>query len=379
MRIALVHMRHAHSGGAERYLNLISSHLVASGHQVVILCRSHASPPPSGIEIVKLRPISIGASARMWNFAMAVEEHVKSVQYDLVYALGKTWSHDVIRLGGGCHQTYLKSAHAATCSPLARAIGVGGRKHRMALEIEQRALSPGAFKHVITNSEMTKRDVISTHGIPADKIRVIHNGADVEQFHPRLRSGPGSELRRLLGWSDEHQVLLFLGTGYGRKGLDIVLEATAELSRERPMMRLIVAGRDSSRSRYEALAAKLGISSRTAFLGSRDDPEYCYAAADVYALPTRFDPFANTTVEALASGLPTITTKSNGGHELIEEGIDGSVLPQEAAPTDLADRVNFWFDNREVGSLAARAKAEENQAASKMRETQTLLEELVSS
>jgi len=376
MRIALIHMRHAHTGGVERYLNLLSGHLAEAGHQPVIVCRSHQEPLHAGIEFVKLRPVSIGAAARMLNFAKAVEAHVKSTNYDLVYNLGRSWTHDVIRLGGGCHQTYLDLAHDATRTSLERVIRKGERKNRITLEIEARALAPGAYRQVITNSEMTKRDAMARYDIPEDKVRVIHNGADTEHFHPRLRESSGGKLRQSLGWNQENEVLLFLGTGYGRKGLDRVLEATAELAPKRPAMRLMVVGYDSQRPHWEARATELGIAGRTLFLGGRGDPEACYAAADVYALPTRYDPFTNSTIEALASGLPTITTLSNGGHEMIEEGVNGSVLSEDASASELAVRVSHWFDHRAAGSTAARATAEANDAQLKMKETRLLLEEL---
>lgn len=378
MRIALVHIRHAHSGGVERYLNLLATHLAEAGHRPVVVCRSYEEPLPPGAEAVRLRPLSIGPTARMRNFAGAVEAHLRVNDYDLVYALGRTTGHDVIRLGGGCHATYLELAHEATRSPIARLMRGGAAKHRATLELEARGLAPGAYRRVITNSEMTKRDAIARYAIPEELVSVIHNGADTERFHPRLRDGAGRELRASLGWSEAEEVLLFLGTGYGRKGLDRVLEATALLALERPALRLLVVGHDSGRASFEARAAELGIAGRTRFLGGRRDAEVCYAAADVYALPTRYDPFANSTVEALASGLPTITTLTNGGHELIEEGVDGSVLSESADADELAERVAHWLDHRAQGSAAARAKAERHRAPLKMEETRLLLEELAS-
>ncbi|MFT7668558.1 MAG: UDP-glucose:(heptosyl)LPS alpha-1,3-glucosyltransferase [Planctomycetota bacterium] len=379
MRIAMIHLRHAPSGGTERYMNLLSSHLVEAGHQPVIVCRSHAAPHHAGVEFVKLRPFSIGGAARMWNFAVAVEKHVQSANYDLVYNLGKTWTNDVIRLGGGCHASYMELAHEATRTPFERLIRKGVRKHRLALEIESRALAPGAYKQVITNSEMTKRDVMKRHNVPDEMVRVIHNGADTEHFHPRLRDGAGRALRESLGWNMDNEVLLFLGTGYGRKGLDRVLEAAAKLAPSRPAMRLLVAGYDSSRPAWEARAKQLGLAQCTIFLGGRSDPEICYAAADVYALPTRYDPFANSTVEALASGLPTITTPTNGGCELIEEGKNGSTLSHLPNSEDFAQAIAYWFDNRAEGSALARATAVKNEAKGKLEETRTLLEELAKS
>ncbi|MCP5023106.1 MAG: glycosyltransferase family 4 protein [bacterium] len=382
MRIALVHMRHAHSGGTERYLNLVSSHLASVGHQVTIVCRSHEEPTHEAITFQVLHPLAFTGAGRMLSFAKAVESHLKSTDYDLVFGLGKTWSHDLIRMGGGCHATYLELAHNATLTPLERLFRKGALKHKLALEIEQRALAAhrsrmgGGRPLIITNSELVKRDVMERHGVDAEGIRVVYNGTDTERFHARHRSGKGAELRASLGWDAGHQVLLFLGTGYGRKGLDLVLEAAAQLAPKNKALRLMVVGYDSSAATFEARAEQLGIKDRCTFLGGRRDAEVCFGAADVYALPTRYDPFANSTIEAMAAGLPTITTHTNGGSELIQEGISGSVLSQQPDPEELAERVNFWFQNRASGSLAARQVAEQHDAKSMVQRTQAILESL---
>src|SRR5687768_9160860 len=109
MRIALVHMRHARSGGTERYLNQLAMFLAGRGDDVGIVCRSHVEPPHPAVRFHELRPMSIGGAWRMWAFARAVERWVeaKRGEFDLVVGLGKTWSHDVMRLGGGVQRTYL--------------------------------------------------------------------------------------------------------------------------------------------------------------------------------------------------------------------------------------------------------------------------------
>lgn len=389
MRFALVHMRHAHTGGTERYLNLVAKDLAEAGHEPVVVCRSHEEPPHPGVSFVRLRPLALGAAHRMLGFAKAVERHLETAQYDLVFGLGKTWSHDVIRLGGGCHLTYLELAHDATRTRLERLVGKGAKKHRLALEIEARALAAdprrkgGGRPLVICNSHLVERDVIARHGLDPARVRVIHNGTDTERFHPRLRTTEGTTLRAELGWGADEEVLLFLGTGYGRKGLGAVLEAAARLAPTRPALRLLVVGYDSAQKDFEARAKALGIAKLTRFLGGRRDAERCFAAADVYALPTRYDPFANSTLEAMASGLPTITTPTNGGSELIEPGVSGHVLasaPESPEQVEeLADAIAFWLDHRDSGRRAARTTAEAHDARHMTRVTRELLESVARS
>ena len=379
MRIALAHMRHAGTGGTERYLDLLARHLAARGDEVTIVCRSHEEARHPAVRFRVLRDFAIGGAWRMWAFARALERHVARESYDLVLGLGKTWTHDVIRLGGGCHQTYLETAHDATLSKAERALGKGFLKHRLALKIETRALAPGHFRVVITNSDMVRRDVMRRHAVPEQAIEVIYNGVDLERFHPRHRNEAGGDLRRSLGFDEQDTVVLFLGSGYGRKGLDRVLEAFPELVARRPRAKLMVVGYDSAQATFEARAQQLGIAPNTRFLGGRRDAEHCYGAADLYVLPTRYDPFANSTLEALASGLPVITTDTNGGAELIQAGVQGAIVGHETDETSLTRELVAWCDveHLDSGRKQARALAEGHAAESKLEATARLLDRVV--
>ena len=312
----------------------------------------------------------------MWTFARQVETFVRREPYDVVYGLGKTWTHDVLRLGGGCQATYLEKAHDATLTELERRRRKGAWKHRLALRIEARALAPGAYARVITNSDMVKRDVMRRHGVRPDAVQTIYNGVDLERFHPRNRSTSGKALRRALGFSSRERIVLFLGTGYGRKGLDLLLDAFPGVHRRDANTRLVVVGFDSARGRYEARARELGIEDATRFLGGRTDAEACYGAADLYVLPTRYDPFANSTLEALASGLPVVTSSTNGGAELIEPGHQGDVVELQQGADALEAALIPWCDPERAaaGSSAARELAQRHGAPSKLAQTEALLE-----
>ena len=377
MRLALTHLRHAKSGGTERYLDGLAGFLAARGHEVTIVCRSHSAPPHARVRFECLHGLALGGAWRTWSFAHAVERHLARTAYDLVVGLGRTWTQDVLRLGGGCQRTYLELAHRATLTPRDRLLGGGAWKHALAVRIEERALAqPGT--HVIANSAMVRRDVAARYGIAGERVSVIHNGVDLARFHPRLRATVGAAKRRELGLARGDCAVLFLGTGYARKGLDLVLEAFPRGLAERPEARLVVAGFDSARARHEARAAELGLAGRARFVGGTLAPEELYAAADVYVLPTRYDPFANSTLEALAAGLPVITSTTNGGGELIDPGVHGALVEVGAGAAPLAAELGRWCDpeRRAAAAPAARARAEEHGDAAKFRATEELFERL---
>lgn len=375
MKVALVHMRQRGTGGTERYLNQVAAHLCDIGHEVTIVCRSHEDAPHPAVRFSVLRPIAFGAAWRMWSFAQAVERHLRSTRYDVVFGLGKTWSHDVIRLGGGCHETYLELAHEST-SHAKRWGRWRSVKHRLAVAIERRALRTGAYRRVVTNSDMVRRDVCRRHNVPPELVSVIYNGVDLERFHPRRKQTEGAAVRRAFGFETQDVVVLFLGTGYARKGLDILLAAFPSFLAKCPHARLLVAGYDSAQPHFEKLAERCGIAARVAFAGGRRDAEACFAAADLYVLPTRYDPFANTTLEALASGAAVITTTQNGASEIMQHRTHGSVLTAGSGAEELTGELLWWAESGRYASAVAvaRSLAEQHSAAATAEATAVVLE-----
>ena len=370
-------MRSARTGGIQGYMNQLAASLCERGHEVTVVCRSHEEAPHAGVRFATLHSLALGAALRTLVFAKDVERHVRRTPYDLVVGLGNTWTQDVIRLGGGCHATYLERAHPHSSRRFGRWLGGISPKHRLILAIEARALAPGAFRCALVNSELVRRDLIERYQVDPEKIRLIRNGVDIERFHPRHRENAGRELRERLGLAGEGPVVLFLGSNYGRKGLDLLLEAFPAFLREFPRAKLLVVGADAGISRWKRRARDLGVDPAVTFLGKRNDPEACYAAADLYALPTRYDSFAFTVLEALASGLPVIVSDAAGAAELVGESC-GAVVPWTAGPRELASELSRWAspERRSQAAAAGRRVAEENGSEAAMERTVDLLEEL---
>jgi len=349
MRIALVHMRQAAIGGTELVLDTLAAHLAGLGHDVTIVCRSHESPPQARVKFAVLRGLAVGGAWRMWAFAADVERHVAGARYDLVVALGKTWTHDVIRTGGGSHATFIERARVFE--------GRGTTlKDLLALKIERRGFAPGNYKRVIANSRMVARDIGARYAVPERDIEVVYNGVDLERFHPREREH-GRELRKSLGLGDEHLVFLFLGSGFRRKGLERALAAFRAVSAAKTNARLLVVGDDATRGLHERLARDLGLAASVQFLGKRRDAPACFAASDVHVLPTWYDSFGFTVLEALATGVPVITTDAAGAAELVDEGVHGSVLRGACTSDELSVAMLAWCDRERA--LAARPAARE--------------------
>ena len=354
MRIALVHLRHRHTGGIEQIINRLASHLADRSHDVTIVCRSHERPPHPAVRFQVLRRFAPGTAARMWLFAHDVARHIPRAGYDVTMGLGKTWTHDVIRTGAGSQQTYLQmvSEHHAGKQGL---LGRRRLKDHLALRIEQRAYAPGAYHKVIANSQMVRRDLQARYAVPDERIELIYNGIDLDRFHPCVRPR-GQVLRRELGLEPQHFILLFLGVGFRRKGLARLLRAMPDVRAKRGDVRLLVVGDDATRQAHERLADRLGLRDTVHFLGRRHDPEVCYAAADLLVLPSWYDSFGFAVLEAMASAIPVITTDQTGAAELVEPAT-GSVLPGSCDAETIADALYQWCDRDRTQNAQAPARA----------------------
>ncbi|KOO02899.1 group 1 glycosyl transferase [Vibrio nereis] len=338
MKIALVHLRHAYSGGVELYLNQMARYLAEKGEDVTIICRSHdAEPPHPTVKFVKLRGFSIGKTHRLWKFAKAVEKHVQQSDYDLVYGLAHAWTHDVLRIGAG------------TSLHMSRSLNRSMRfKDRINHIIESRAMAPGAYYHVISNSHKSALEIQEAHNVPSDKITVIHNFVDTKRFDAERIQQDAAQLKQKLGVDDGKPVFLFLGTGYERKGLKQALTAYSKLPFE---AHLLVVGRETHEAEYVTFAKELGISERCQFLGSDSRPELYFTLADCYILPTLYEPFGFTVIEALACGTPAITTDNCGAKEVLNPQV-ATVISAEVNPDELLSAMIKWADKKRTTDVS---------------------------
>jgi len=195
---------------------------------------------------------------------------------------------------------------------------------------------------------MVKREIQAAFGLDDALLPVIYNGIDPALYNPGVRA-ERQRMRRELGVPEEVPLFLFVGSGYERKGLDRVLEALPA------SCWLLVVGKDKHENRYRQLAERRGIAGRVRFIGAQREVRPYYGAADVFVFPTRYEPFGNVILEAMACGLPVITTNDCGAADLLEEGVNGAVYSAdrpEALP-DLLERYSDPALARRCGDAAA--------------------------
>jgi UDP-glucose:(heptosyl)LPS alpha-1,3-glucosyltransferase len=328
MKIALIHMRHAKVGGTELFLNQLSKFLCEQGEDVTIICRSHEEPSHPNIKFVKLKPFSIGKAHRVYQFARAVEKHIAQTDYDIVYALGKTWTHDLIRVGGGTrkHIVALRKNQRPTL------------RDRISIYIEKKALSSENNQFVVSNSHKSSAEIMADYGVDKDKIVTIHNAVDLQRFSQQACQKAVVALKEQLNITDDQPIFLFLGSGYHRKGLEPTLQAFSLIKES---ARLLIVGNEQHPQPYIDLANSLGISDKCHFLGKQPNPEVYFSLASCYVFPTKYEPFGFTAIESLACGCPVITTEDCGAKEVLNDEVS-SVLSSSFSPESLAECMIIW-------------------------------------
>ena len=188
-----------------------------------------------------------------------------------------------------------------------------------------------------------------------DALPVVYIGLDHQIFSMESRLRSRAQVREKLGLGDDKFVLLLVGNDWKKKGLVPLIESLA-LLRDLPLV-LLVAGKDDSVP-FEARIRQLGLQGRVAFLPSRSDVQWYYAAADAYVGPSLEDTFAQPPAEAMACGLPVITSATNGTAEIMTDGVDGLIIQDPADVAGLASRVRTLYDDpvlrQRLGEQASR-------------------------
>jgi UDP-glucose:(heptosyl)LPS alpha-1,3-glucosyltransferase len=241
--------------------------------------------------------------------------------------------------------------------------------------IQDAPYKKGNFSKMIAISNMVKQDIMRWYRIPEERITVVYNGVDIERFHPR-NCQYREEVRNRHGIRDEDLVLLFVSNNFRMKGLGFLIKALARIKKEtHPPFKLLILGRDRQVS-YSHLVRKVGIGEETIFAGSTNEPEKYYGASDLLVHPTFYDACSLTVLEALASGLPVITTYSNGASGIITQGQEGFVISDPRDDRSLTEKILFFLDREklEKASIAARHLAESYSLERNWREMENIFE-----
>lgn len=354
-------------GGCETYIADLSRRLVADGHEVhLYACRWDARSLPEALHLHQLPALRGPRFLRPWRFGRACLQALQANHHDVTVGFDKTWGQDVLYPQGGlhaasaeCNRNKFRSRVTRFAARLVKGFDLA---HWSFAALERKQYLAEPMPLIVVNSFMVREHFQRFLEVPYDRLHVVRSAIDPERFPAHDRLKRRQEWRERWDLQPNETVGLLAAMNYRLKGLHPLLHAV-RLLRGRPAcrehhFRLLVAGNPNVRA-YESLAKKLGIADVVRFVGHCDPMRNAYFAADFLVHPTFYDPCSLVVLEALACGLPVITTTANGASELLDPPQEGYVVEDPHHHVQLAECLEKLLDpqRRHACAVAARKAA----------------------
>ncbi|WP_165073667.1 glycosyltransferase family 4 protein [Paludisphaera rhizosphaerae] len=347
-------------GGAETYIVDLCRALVRRGHGIDLYTSSWAEGAlPPEVRCVKVEVETRSRQAQIVGFAEASARLLKGADYDCTVGFINTYEHDVIVPQGGVHGGSLRANSQRFANPVLRRLYVLGKmlnpKFWSYRAIEKRQYDPARGARVVAVSRMVARHVQEFVGVPKGRIHVVHNAIDPDRVVVPHPGAIRASFRSKLGFKSTDLVGLFVGHNYALKGLEPLIRGLAARHRDgvRPVHILVCGG--GRPGKYRRLAERLGVGEFVHFLGFHDDVRECYWSSDFFVSPTYYDPCSLVVFEALACGLPVVTTACNGASEMMVDGRQGCVLSAPGAQAELVAALDLMADDERRAAMSKAA------------------------
>jgi UDP-glucose:(heptosyl)LPS alpha-1,3-glucosyltransferase len=350
MKIALAHKRLELRGGTERVLYRTAEGLRDRGHEVHLFCHQFRIPMPHGVFGHHVPGISRPRILRALTFAALAPKTIAKHHCDVVMSFDRIFSQDIFRSGGGPRKFLLEKMknHAGPLRKLWYSISP---YYHLTVLIEKLQVRNNNSGKIIAICEQVKREFIELYDMPEQEIVVIHNGVDTVRFNPRRRANEGKDLREKLDIPVDAPVVLFVGTGFRRKGLERLLDLWRR--HDLPGVYLLVVGNDAHLSRYRR---QWSGERAVIFAGPQAQVEDYYACADVLVLPAIQEAFGNVVLEGLASGIPVIASPDVGAMNGMNGPLAEGIVFDPDNPAELKAKILRMLDQKRWPSFAREAR-----------------------
>lgn len=330
MRLAIIRQRYTPQGGAERFLEGALEALLERNVAITLYTREWPQTKLQLIEPAIVDPFFVGRMWRDAGFARAVTRRIMRGRFNLVQSHELVLTCDVYRPAEGIHATWLEERMRDASSSLRMRVAMSPF-HRYKLAMERKLFASPWLRRVLCNSKLVRDDIKARFGLPDERLPVLYNAVDSNAFSPALAMHR-ERIRGKYKIADDAMVYLLVGSGFRRKGVPAALEALAQIPEP---AHLLVVGDDRNTDAYKTMAREMGVRGRVTFAGFQLEMGPYYGAADAFVLPALYDSFPDAAMEALACGLPVVTSTRTGAAELVTENDAG-----------------FACDSRDVGALA---------------------------
>jgi len=358
MKIAFVIHDINKTGGMERY----SAELVerfSKEHEIHVFASTIEGVNPQGqIVFHRIPVIDILFPIKAIMFFFLSSYLIKRYTFDIIHGSGGNCIGANFITAHYCHKAWDEGG----CLFMPDSKGILKRLYRnvvatIDIAMERFVYKNGRYRLIIANSMKTKDNLCKFYNVKNESVKVIYIGVDTELFNPSNRTLYREDIRDAFKIPSDSCLLLFVGA-FGRKGLSSLLESLRFLKSENII--LIVTGKGDEQY-YRREAERLGVDNLVRFAGFRRDIYKFYASADIFVLPTIYEPFGMVVTEAMASGLPVVISRQAGASELIAEGEDGVLIDNPADHREIARRLLPLVRERDLRQgigQRARLKAE---------------------
>ncbi len=328
MRIGLETLSCDNKTGIGRIVRALAAAFTVRGHEVHIF--THDAGQVDGfVHVHRVMGFPRSKAVSKLLFRVGEKLRLQRLQCDVIYSFGVGRAADVVA-AQSCHRAGMEILQSHSLAAWERPNL--GLYDLVSLNDEKTLLTSARTKRIIACSNLVKGQIVQHYGVDPTRIEVIPNGIAP---HARDRRNDTSiVMRKRCGIAREEKVLFFMGNEFARKGLQTVLEAVARLAM--PGLRLLVAGGGNIQP-YENLTQALRLAGKVTFLGSVNDPELWFDVADLFIFPTLYEPFGMVILEAMAAGVPVITSRSCGATEGMTHGLHGIFLDDPTSAGEVAE------------------------------------------
>ena len=335
-KVAVVVPKYGTVGGGERFVYELTERLARDGRFEIHVFANRWVPGPGPVVFHKIPRVPFPRFLRQALFAWLARREEEKGRFDLVHAHDRIFRADVFTMHSIPHETWVRDI----------------RKRRPTLFdqvtswVERRLMEEGGCAWHLPVSSIAGEAYKAKYRIDPSRMRVLHPGVDPERFSAPDRSACREAIRGKHGIGPSEVVILFVGMNFEVKGLDAIIRAVARAKALRPdaALRLLVVGRGNE-GKYRSLASSLGIADSVAFAGPHaEGVEAFYFASDLFMMLSAFDTFGMVVLEAMASRLPVIVSANVGAKDLVEEGVNGFVLPDRMDADAAAAKIVLLLD-----------------------------------
>lgn len=330
-KIAVIVPKYGLVGGGERFVSEITGRLARNENFDIHVFANRWLANSERLTFHKIPTVYFPRFLRPLFFAWFVQQKIKRLGFDLVHTHHWIFHADLFSLHGTPHASWIREVQKTRPSLFDRALSA----------VERRAFDGGSASCFLPVSSIAMDAFRREYATLPGRWQIVHPGVDVSRFSSPDRAACRADIRGRYGIGATDILLLFVGMNFEVKGLDTIIAAVAKARNMRPdtNIRLLVVGRGNE-AKYRRMARSLGIAEAVIFAGTQvDGLERYYRAADIFIMLSKFDTFGMVVLEAMAAGLPVIVSPNVGAKDLVEEGINGFVLPEHQDADAAAERI----------------------------------------